>query len=216
MLWLPAAIAGGRLAFHAQALAGHCALAGALAGALVYVARHYVGRTALQELLYLGGALLGAAAWTVWVVAAPVAGAFAWAGWLVPLAVWFIALGRLSGWGPAYRLCAAWLVAASSAMLILGGRLPETFTALGIAAGFLVHGCLARERETTLAAAALSAAALTALAIRALHRVDVASWMTLAVAGVLLVVGASLVERYGRTLAGRLRDTWNDVRQWRS
>ena len=70
-------------------------------------------------------------------------------------------------------------------------------------------------REPVIGGSLLTLAALVVLSFEALTQITVSGWVSMALGGVALVVAASLIERYGRAMAGRARDGWQEVVQWR-
>lgn len=214
LILVPASIAAVRFGFHVDTVTGYCALAGSAGAALVHAGRHHIRAAPIREVLYLAGAGLASLAWSVWSGSRLGSGSFATAAMLIPAAAMLLTVGRLSSIGHVYRLLAGLLtVLAALSLLVVpgtGGRL----AALALGALLLISGVLRRERVTTLAGGSITAAALAMLAITAWQHLNPAGWIVLAVAGVLLVLGASVVERHGAVLTRIARRGWTNVNRW--
>lgn len=214
MLLVPLAIATVRLGFHIEAVTGLCALLAFWSAALIYIGRHHVESPSARELLYLPGALLAQLAWLGWVLLALMPDRFIGAVALVPAAAIFLAVARLSTFATVYRLFATTCLAAAALTLVLPGETAGALLGLGLGLATLLYGYWRRDRSLVMAGPVITLMALAVLVLEAVVHVEVNSWVTLSAAGVLLVVGASAVERFGTTLVVRARHGWEEIRHW--
>ncbi|MEE4302037.1 MAG: hypothetical protein V2J24_21545 [Pseudomonadales bacterium] len=206
MLGLPLLIAAGRYAFHVDPLAGACALAGLGGAALTWTGQHCAQRGLLAEALTFTGSMLALLAWLVWCVEGIADAASLWV--TLPSAALLFFVGRDAALGPLYRGLACALLAVAGLELLEAGGLAPAFQALGLGLGTAAWGVQGRQRGAAVTGVLLTLAAAVALVAEVVGVFEFASWIVLALGGVALVVLAAFVERYGRTLPGRLRSGW--------
>ncbi len=218
VLAAPLAVALVRHAFHITDVAGCAALILLLAAATLLFAHMRLARGPGRDVLSAIVALIAGLAWAVLTheLLPPDHAASTWVA-VLPVSVLLLILARFSGpLTPAFRVFAvAIAVLPSISVLSDAGTIAEALLLTVVGLALAGWGAVWRERETFVPGAAVALAGSGLVVIEAFARVDVNTWLSLAVGGVLLVLAASVIERHGRHLAGRLRAGWREVSAWR-
>lgn len=212
MLAAPLAIAAARYAFHVDSLAGGCAILGLLGVAVIHAGRHYVERERTREDLTAIGTGLSSLAWVIW-TSLPFRDGDSLLV-VAPLTAFLFLLGAGSSRGRAYRFIGSLLLAFATLDLLASASGGGSVLALLVGVITVGWGVLRQEREPTLAGAGMLLAALAVLSTDLVDLVHLEGWIALALGGVLLVVAAAFVERYGRSLVGRAQHGWTEVTGW--
>lgn len=219
MFALPLIIALARAGFHADTTAGYCALGGIASLVIIGGCRHWIAGGALRELALLGGMVLGVCSWSIYTLDVLQWGreTYPLLAILLPIAVLALAAGSCSdSLGRVYRTVGCAIMAWVTYLLISWEATPEAaLNALLIAVGLLAWGIRMRYREPTLAGSGLALASLLSLSVLALRDISTSTWIVLAAAGLISVLAASVVERFGRRLLAAARTSWADVSGWR-
>gem|GEM_PF-4246001 len=216
LLAAPAVIAGVRMSTHIDTVAGIAAMGGIAAVILVRLS----GSSVFARFC---GALLGMLSWMAYAVEAVPAvtdSLFATSILCLPMVGWLLHIARLEAvHGRLYRGMASLLFGLSAASLLLLDN-PYSNTLLmqiltlahgGVALAWGVHK---NHRAPTLVGAAITLVTLIVMVVNAFGSVDVNSWIALGLAGIALVFGASVLEKYGRRVVGGTRDAWQEVNGW--
>ena len=212
MLTAPFVIAAARYAFHVDTAAGACAIFGLLGLAVIHVGRHYVERERTREDLTAIGAVISTLAWMIWTELPFRDGDSLLV--IAPLTGFLYLIGAGSSRGRGYRFIGSLLLAFAAFDLLAAGSLGGSVLALLVGIVAAGWGIFRQEREPTLAGVGVTLTALAVLTTDLVGVVDVEGWIALALGGVLLVVAAAFVERYGRTLVGRAQHGWTEVTGW--
>ncbi|TQV85710.1 hypothetical protein FKG94_02385 [Exilibacterium tricleocarpae] len=219
MFLAPLFIALARAGFHADTLAGYCALGGIASLMAIGSCRHWTTHSRTRELLLFGGVVLGAVSWTVYAlnVLNWHQNAYQSVAMLIPLAgLLFTASRYTPARGRTYRTAGTALLAFGIYLLLCWETtVLASLSALLIATALLAWGILLRYREPTLSGGAGICVSLTSLVLLALTNIHTSTWIMLAGVGLACVLGASVVERYGRRFLTVTRDSWVEVSGWR-
>lgn len=218
VLVLPLAIVAGRTAFHVDTLTGTCAFAALLGLFIMRSARLWTSRARLRSLIQGMGVLAAAGSWIVYVTSAAdlAHGGYLMALALSPVTVLLLDASRLDESAASfYRLLASLIVPVMSLGLVGEGSTAAAL--LAFAAGALLGGwgVWRRVREPVLVGALASAIGTCGLIACVLRTIDVSAWVALALTGAALVLGSSLLERYGRSAAQASRAALAEVQTWR-
>ena len=215
LLAAPAVIAGVRMATHIDTVVGIAAMGGLAAFALVRMA---AGNTFTR----FCGALLGVISWVVYAFETiPAATSSAWGlpTLCLPMTLWFLHVARLdSAEAHVYRSMASISVGLSAATLLLGDEYASTvmMQLLALAHGViaLIWGIHKNHRAPTLVGTVITVVTLLTMGVHAFGSVAVNSWIALGLAGIGLVFGASVLEKYGRRAVGGTKTAWQEVSGW--
>lgn len=163
------------------------------------------------------GAITGILSWWVYLsngslFEAPHVSLYFW-----PVAIWLMDIARLAGpTGKDYRTTAmGFLIASAVSFLLSNTIVGANFYALGHGLIALTWGLLNNQREPTLLGAPLALVSTIAIAADAFSGIQVNGWVALGALGIVLVFGASLVERYGANWKTRTRSAWQTVNEWK-
>lgn len=216
LLAVPFVIAAVRMSMHIDGMAGIAAMSGIVA---VFLSRLHMGQGWLQWI----AAFLGVASWWLYVSEAmPVVlnSDFGFCLLMLPSAIWFLDVARLSG-SNAARLriaaCLFWVVSAGSLLLFgmqAGSGVNLTLVALLLGVLALVWGLVMNLRQPVLTGVAISTLSVVILVAQSLNRVEVNSWIALGLGGIALVFSASLVEKFGRPLLAGGQKAWQSMSAW--
>ena len=216
MLLLPLLIAGVRLSFYISDVSGFALLAGMVSMAMLFGAHLYLKKSALRELMFGLGAVGTCVAWSVWCLAqVNLPGALQLLCLFLVLGLFLLLVSKLSNQGATYRLLGSLLFAFAALQLIVTvhGMQGSVYTmCLGVL--LAVIGYLQKWRMPTLIGAAVVALAIGPLTVQALANVEIGTWIGLAIAGVTLVVLASVVERYGQSIVHYGQVSWVQIKAW--
>ena len=216
LLAAPAVIATVRMSTHIDSVAGIAAMGGIAAIVLVRL-------SASNAFLRFCGALLGMLSWMAYAVVA-VPGAidslFGTSILCLPMVGWLLHVARLETvHGRLYRGIASLLFGLSAASFLLLDNAYSSTLMMQLLA--LAHGGVAlswgvhkNHRAPTLVGALITVITLIVMVVNAIGSVDVNSWIALGLAGIALVFGASVLEKYGRKFVGGTRDAWQEVSGW--
>ncbi len=218
LLALPLSIALVRHGFHVDDVAGAALLVLFVSGAGLGLALVWMHRGLMRDVVAVSAALIGSLAWLVlagelWSVES-LSGQYAVA---VPVVMLALTLARCT--------CKLTQPLRVFAVVIAAGpvvsQLADNTTFTGALVLTAVGGVLAawgfvyRERETFVPGAMLAVGGVGIAVVEALTHIEVNSWLSLAAGGVLLVVLASVLERYGAAMLGRMRGGLKEVSAWR-
>jgi hypothetical protein len=215
ILAVPFVIGAVRLGFHVDALAGFCGMLGLGGLTLMAIAQLALPARGLKALGYFLGTVLVSGAWLLFSCLELTNAAGAFDGFVVlgPISAFLIIASRFGG-GRFYRGAGAAAAAIVAADLLTTGGSALALASLLLGVLLLAVGVLGRYREPVLLGAAVSVASVVMLAVEALAFVNVGNWVLLAVAGMTLVIGASLVERFGRRALSGVRRGVMEVAEW--
>lgn len=220
---LPLVIAFVRSAFHQQEYVGLCVLALMLALTVAQVSMRYLEKGQARESLLFAAWIIGAissagiAVWAVDSASFPssISAVATPLILFIPFIVWtaWIAKGACALAG-LYRLFA--VVAASAlTVLVFKEKTPVamlTTGALGVM--MITWGFIQRARIPIIAGALVAASSMIGLVVLSIQYVDVNIWLSLAVAGVVLVSLSSVAEKYGRRWLSQSRESLQSFSNW--
>ena len=78
----------------------------------------------------------------------------------------------------------------------------------------LTWGVHKNHRAPTVVGAVITLLTLVIMLINAFGSIEVNIWIALGLAGIALVFGASVLEKYGRRVVGGTRNAWQEVSSW--
>lgn len=219
MFALPFIIALTRAGFHIDTLTGYCALGGISGAMMILCSRYWLGNNPLRALAQLSGTTVVLASWAAYSV-----NILAWhqnvyqlTAAALPVSALLLAVGSQSPvLGRFYRLLACVTVAFTCYLLLNGeATVMAAAVSLLLAGALLVCGIRFRLREPTLTGALLALVSALSLAVFAVSDISTSNWIILAGLGLVFVLAASAIERFGRRLASMARDSWGEVNSWR-
>ena len=209
LLSLPLVIALARFGYHLEDSADHALFGLLLSGCVFVVTQVYVRTGIIKECLFGIASCVGAVAYIAWVDpylnAVPM---------LLILSTAFIAMSALSKLAWAYRGMSTLILFFALQGMVFDGQLLQLFTAMGIGAAMIVLGYQRKWREPVLGGLIIAGQALFVLAGQAIELIHFGSWIGLALAGVALVVLASVVERYGINVVRHTTGVWHAFKAW--
>lgn len=216
LLLLPVMIAGVRASFYINDISGLALVVGMLSMALLIGAYHYVKRGAIRETMLAFGALGVCSAWSIWMLAtfnlSTAEGALAL---FAAEGLFLLGLSKFSSAGALYRLFGSFLFGGAALQMLLAGdglQGPVTAMVLGLLLGGV--GYFQKWRIPAITGLLFTSVSIVPLTVLALADVEFGTWVGLAIGGVSLVVLASVVERYGRTMKRVAYASWTEVKAW--